>query len=90
MKACLRLCDVQPFFLRRATLVNIKLEWATKYKNNNNTILSKLSQEDVLGLRDIVMQIVTVFGSIYLCKQKFLRMKQTKSVHRSRLTDEHV
>ncbi|KAF0728337.1 general transcription factor II-I repeat domain-containing protein 2-like, partial [Aphis craccivora] len=50
----------------------------------------ELSHEDFSALRDIMMKMATVFGSTYICEQIFSQMKQTKSVHRSRLTDEHL
>ncbi|KAF0682167.1 general transcription factor II-I repeat domain-containing protein 2-like [Aphis craccivora] len=31
-----------------------------------------------------------VWLDVYICEQIFSRMKQTKSVHRSRLKDEHL
>ena len=36
------------------------------------------------------MATATVFGSTYKCEQIFSQKKQIKSVHRSRLTDEHL
>jgi len=62
-------------------------------KMKQNDILkfySKLPHEDFPALRDFIMKITTVFGLTYICEQIFLWMKQTKSVHRSRLTDEHL
>ncbi|KAL4153128.1 hypothetical protein QTP88_000961 [Uroleucon formosanum] len=65
-------------------------EFQTMKKNDILKCYSTLSHEDFPALRDILMKMATVFGSTYICEQIFSRMKQTKSVHRSRLTDEHL
>ncbi|KAL4143577.1 hypothetical protein QTP88_005895 [Uroleucon formosanum] len=65
-------------------------EFQTMKKNDILKFYSTLSHEDFPALRDILMKMATVFGSTYICEQIFSRMKQTKSVHRSRLTDEHL
>ncbi|XP_060846546.1 general transcription factor II-I repeat domain-containing protein 2A-like [Rhopalosiphum padi] len=65
-------------------------EFQTMKKNDILKFYSTLSHEDFPALRDIMMKMATVFGSTYICEQIFSRMKQTKSVHRSRLTDEHL
>ncbi|XP_067943372.1 general transcription factor II-I repeat domain-containing protein 2-like [Watersipora subatra] len=41
-------------------------------------------------LRTQVAQMVSMFGSTYLCEQLFSMMKVNKTPHRSRLTDEHL
>ena len=41
-------------------------------------------------LRTQVAQLLSMFGSTYLCEQLFSSMKMTKTSHRRRLTDEHL
>lgn len=41
-------------------------------------------------LRTEVAQLLSMFGSTYLCEQLFSSMKMTKTSHRRRLTDEHL
>ena len=41
-------------------------------------------------LRTQATQMLSMFGSTYLCEQLFSRMKLNKARHRSRLTDEHL
>ncbi|KAK0136278.1 General transcription factor II-I repeat domain-containing protein 2 [Merluccius polli] len=41
-------------------------------------------------LRTQAAQMLSMFGSTYLCEQLFSSMKMTKTSHRSRLTDEHL
>ncbi|XP_061765856.1 general transcription factor II-I repeat domain-containing protein 2-like [Nerophis ophidion] len=41
-------------------------------------------------LRTQAAQLLSVFGSTYLCEQLFSSMKMTKTSHRIRLTDEHL
>ena len=41
-------------------------------------------------LRTQAAQMLSMFGSTYLCEQLFSSMKMTKTTHRRRLTDEHL
>ncbi|XP_028663975.1 general transcription factor II-I repeat domain-containing protein 2-like [Erpetoichthys calabaricus] len=41
-------------------------------------------------LRTQAAQLLSMFGSTYLCEQLFSSMKMTKTSHRARLTDEHL
>ena len=41
-------------------------------------------------LRTQAAQILSMFGSTYLCEQFFSMMKVSKTPHRSRLTEEHL
>ncbi|CAF87089.1 unnamed protein product, partial [Tetraodon nigroviridis] len=41
-------------------------------------------------LRTQTAQMLSMFGSTYLCEQLFSSMKMTKTSHRRRLTDEHL
>uniref|UniRef100_A0A3P9DNK1 SPIN-DOC-like zinc-finger domain-containing protein n=1 Tax=Maylandia zebra TaxID=106582 RepID=A0A3P9DNK1_9CICH len=42
------------------------------------------------GLRTHAAQMLSMFGSTYLCEQLFSSMKMAKTSHRRRLTDEHL
>ena len=46
--------------------------------------------DTVPQLRTQAAQMLSMFGSTYLCEQLFSFMKMTKTSHRSRLTDEHL
>ena len=41
-------------------------------------------------LRKNALKMMSLFGSTFVCEQTFSRMKCNKSVHRSRLTDNHL
>uniref|UniRef100_A0A2S2NSJ1 General transcription factor II-I repeat domain-containing protein 2 n=1 Tax=Schizaphis graminum TaxID=13262 RepID=A0A2S2NSJ1_SCHGA len=59
-------------------------------QNDILKLYSKLPHEDFPALRVLIIKMAIVFGSTYLYEQIFSRMKQTKLVYRSRLTDEHL
>lgn len=41
-------------------------------------------------LRKNALKMMSLFGSTFICEQTFSRMKCNKSVHRARLTDNHL
>lgn len=49
-----------------------------------------VSNEKYPNLKKCVEQLHSCFGSTYLCESAFSYLKQTKSKHRSRLTDAHT
>lgn len=49
-----------------------------------------VSNEKYRNLKKCVEQLHSCFGSTYLCESAFSYLKQTKSKHRSRLTDAHT
>lgn len=49
-----------------------------------------VSNEKFPNLKKCVEQLHSCFGSTYLCESAFSYLKQTKSKHRSRLTDAHT
>ncbi|CAK1596522.1 unnamed protein product [Parnassius mnemosyne] len=49
-----------------------------------------VSKEKYPNLKNCVEQLHSCFGSTYLCESAFSYLKQTKSKHRSRLTDAHT
>jgi len=66
------------------------MEFQKLKQNDILKFYSKLPHEDFPALRDFIMKMATAFGSTYICEQIFSRIKQTKSVHWSRLRDEHL
>ncbi|XP_045462479.1 general transcription factor II-I repeat domain-containing protein 2A-like [Harmonia axyridis] len=67
------------------------LAFLTDITMHLNTINFQLQAEDKYpNLRQIALQLTTMFGSTYLCESAFSEMKIIKSKYRNRLTDEHM
>ncbi|XP_045465147.1 general transcription factor II-I repeat domain-containing protein 2A-like isoform X1 [Harmonia axyridis] len=49
-----------------------------------------IAEDKYPNLRQIALQLTTMFGSTYLCESAFSEMKIIKSKYRNRLTDEHM
>lgn len=62
----------------------------SKYVSVGPAHFPRFIPETMPQLRDEVAQLLSMFGSIYLCEQLFSIMKLNKTSHRSRLTDEHL
>ena len=74
-------------------LVDFQCESSLKDKFNGSSLLDfykqYFSQEKCPGVYKHAMLVISLFKSMYLCKQVFSRMKYTKS-ERSLLYDNHV
>lgn len=66
------------------TVMNFKNEKIWYFKI---LITILFSYDDLLALRNVIIQMATALGLTYIYEQLFLRMKQIESVHRSWLTD---
>lgn len=61
------------------------------YKNGNVLpFYSALPEDDFKNIRKFARNMVSVFGSTYVCEQAFSKMNFIKSKFRSSLTDEHL
>lgn len=74
-------------------MVDLQCSDIIKNKYQNSSLLEfykslPLTQFD--NLHKFARGLFSVFGTTYLCEKTFSKMKYTKNVHRSKLTDEHL
>ncbi|GAA6098908.1 general transcription factor II-I repeat domain-containing protein 2-like, partial [Tachysurus ichikawai] len=62
----------------------------SKYDAVGATQFPQFIPDTMPQLRTQAAQLLSLFGSTYLCEHLFSLMKMTKTSHRSRLTDEHL
>ena len=75
-------------------LVDFQCKSSFKDKFKNSSLLdfykNYVSREKYPGIFKYAMFMILLFGSTYLCKQVFCRMKYTKSLERSQLSDSQL
>ncbi|XP_031693441.1 general transcription factor II-I repeat domain-containing protein 2-like [Oncorhynchus kisutch] len=62
----------------------------SKYDAVGTAQFPRFIPDTMAQLRTQAAQMLSMFGSTYLCEQLFSSMKMTKTTHRRRLTDEHL
>ena len=72
----------------------IELQCCDTLKSKHDSVgaaqFPRFIPDTMLQLRTQAAQMLSMFGSTYLCEQLFSLMKMNKTSHRSRLTDEHL
>ena len=71
-----------------------ELQCCDTLKSNHDSVgaaqFPRFIPDTIPQLRTQAAQMLSMFGSTYLCEQLFSLMKMNKTSHRSRLTDEHL
>uniref|UniRef100_A0A4X2KNG3 SPIN-DOC-like zinc-finger domain-containing protein n=1 Tax=Vombatus ursinus TaxID=29139 RepID=A0A4X2KNG3_VOMUR len=73
----------------------IELQCSTVYQNRHRetslqNFCKSLDKRKFKNLRDVALQVFSIFGSTYICEQIFSIMNLNKNKQRSTLTDEHL
>ena len=74
-------------------LIDLQANGLLKEKHREGKLLEFyrcLPKDEFLKLKKFASGMASMFGTTYVCKQTFSEMKNVKSEHRTRLTDEHL
>ena len=74
-------------------LIDLQANGLLKEKHREGKLLEFyrcLSDDEFLKLKKFASGMASMFGTTYVCEQTFSKMKNVKSEHIMRLTDEHL
>ncbi|XP_008187344.1 SCAN domain-containing protein 3-like [Acyrthosiphon pisum] len=71
-------------------IIKIKSDIFLKARGSETNFWNLLSEEKYPGLRNVALQLLSYFGSTYLCETAFSHMKMIKTEFRSTLSDDHL
>ena len=74
-------------------LIDLQANGLLKEKHREGKLLESyrcLPNDEFLKQKKFASGMGSMFGTTYVCEQTFSKMKNVKSEHRTRLTDEHL